>query len=333
MMDYRNNYNNENETNNENMMAAEQNSFNGKKPSSKNKKAAKLAKKIGAIALSAVLFGGVAGGTFQAVNHFAGSTTATATTTTAQQTTSNSSLLKAAATSSSSTSTGTMDVSTIVKNAMPSIVSITNQSVQEVQNYFSMFGYGAQTPQTEETTSCGSGIIIGKNDTELLIVTNNHVVKDADTLSVSFVNNQVCKANIKGTDADNDLAVIAVPLSEIPDASKEKTRTHQAFKPPELGVELTESAFRDWMTVRKAKHSPLTETAWKHFKAQVLRSELSIQQAVELCATKGWISINAEWQAVKDYQAEFDSRSSNDRKVDFVIKALGLTDNRKETEK
>ena len=122
-------------------------------------------------------------------------------------------------------------------------------------------------------------------------------------------------------------------LSEIPDASKEKTRTHQAFKPPELGVELTESAFRDWMTVRKAKHSPLTETAWKHFKAQVLRSELSIQQAVELCAAKGWISINAEWQAVKDYQAEFDSRSSNDRKVDFVIKALGLTDNRKETEK
>ena len=121
-------------------------------------------------------------------------------------------------------------------------------------------------------------------------------------------------------------------LAEIPDASKEKTRT-QAFKPPELGVELTESAFRDWMTVRKAKHSPLTETAWKHFKAQVLRSELSIQQAVELCATKGWISINAEWQAVKDYQAEFDSRSSNDRKVDFVIKALGLTDNRKETEK
>ena len=122
-------------------------------------------------------------------------------------------------------------------------------------------------------------------------------------------------------------------LAEIPDASKKKPTRQQAFKPPELGVELTESAFRDWMTVRKAKHSPLTETAWKHFKAQVLRSELSIQQAVELCATKGWISINAEWQAVKDYQAEFDSRSSNDRKVDFVIKALGLTDNRKETEK
>ena len=222
MMDYRNNYNNENETNNENMMAAEQNSFNGKKPSSKNKKAAKLAKKIGAIALSAVLFGGVAGGTFQAVNHFAGSTTATATTTTAQQTTSNSSLLKAAATSSSSTSTGTMDVSTIAKNAMPSIVSITNQSVQEVQNYFSMFGYGAQTPQTEETTSCGSGIIIGKNDTELLIVTNNHVVEGGSTLTVTFIDGKSVKADIKGTDSDKDLAVVAVPLSEIKDSTMDK---------------------------------------------------------------------------------------------------------------
>ena len=122
-------------------------------------------------------------------------------------------------------------------------------------------------------------------------------------------------------------------LSEIPDASKEKTRTHQAFKPPELGVELTESAFRDWMTVRKAKHSPLTETAWKHFKAQVVKSGLSVQQAVELCATRGWISINADWQAVKDYEKETDSRSSMDRTVANVIKALGITDDTKEEEK
>ena len=215
MMDYRNSFNrNETEDKKENS-TPEENSFSKKASFSKNRKTANLAKKVGTIALSAVLFGSVAGGTFQAVNYFAGSRTAASTTTT--QTTSNGSLLKAAATSSGSASTGTLDVSTIAKNAMPSIVSITNKSVQEVQNYFSMFGYGAQTPQTEETTSCGSGIIIGKNDTELLIVTNNHVVDGADTLSVSFVNNQVCEANIKGTDSDNDLAVIAVPLSEIPD--------------------------------------------------------------------------------------------------------------------
>lgn len=121
-------------------------------------------------------------------------------------------------------------------------------------------------------------------------------------------------------------------LAEIPDASKEKTRT-QAFKPPELGVELTETAFKDWMTVRKAKHSPLTETAWKHFKAQVVKSGLSVQQAVELCATRGWISINADWQAVKDYEKETDSRSSMDRTVANVIKTLGITDDTKEEEK
>lgn len=99
---------------------------------------------------------------------------------------------------------------------MPSIVSITNKSVQEVQNYFSMFGYGGQA-QEVESTSVGSGIIIGKNDTELLIVTNNHVVEGADTLSASFIDNSVYEATIKGTDSDNDLAVIAVPLSSISD--------------------------------------------------------------------------------------------------------------------
>ena len=99
---------------------------------------------------------------------------------------------------------------------MPSIVSITNKSVQEVQDYFSMFGYGGQA-QEVESTSVGSGIIIGKNDTELLIVTNNHVVEGADTLSASFIDNSVYEATIKGTDSDNDLAVIAVPLSSISD--------------------------------------------------------------------------------------------------------------------
>ena len=75
---------------------------------------------------------------------------------------------------------------------MPSIVAITNKSVQEVQDYFSQFGFGGQgQPQTQETESQGSGIIIGKNDSELLMVTNNHVVEGADTLSVCFIDNQV----------------------------------------------------------------------------------------------------------------------------------------------
>lgn len=98
---------------------------------------------------------------------------------------------------------------------MPVMVSITNVSVEEVQSYFGMFGRG-QTMQ-QEVESSGSGIIIGENDSELLIATNYHVIEDAKTLSVCFVDNQVCEASVKGYDPDNDLAVIAVKLTSIPD--------------------------------------------------------------------------------------------------------------------
>jgi len=106
-----------------------------------------------------------------------------------------------------------LDVSDIAEGMMPAMVSITNISVQEVQSSFGMFGRGET--RTQESQSSGSGIIIGENETELLIVTNNHVVEDATTLSVCFVDDEVCEATIKGTDPDNDLAVIAVKLSNI----------------------------------------------------------------------------------------------------------------------
>ena len=195
------------------------------RPRKKNTSAARIAKKAGAIALSAVLFGGVASGTFLGVNYAAGyrnnaSTAASSESASAssQTTSSSSGLLKATTpvSTGSAASSGSLDVSSVAESVMPSIVSITNKSVQEVQNYFSMFGYGGQA-QEVESTSVGSGIIIGKNDTELLIVTNNHVVEGADTLSASFIDNSVYEATIKGTDSDNDLAVIAVPLSSISD--------------------------------------------------------------------------------------------------------------------
>ncbi|MBO4366140.1 MAG: trypsin-like peptidase domain-containing protein [Clostridia bacterium] len=115
---------------------------------------------------------------------------------------------------SGTTLSQSLDVSDIAEGMMPAMVSITNISVQEVQSYFGMFGYGRS--QMQQSTSTGTGIIIGQNDSELLIVTNNHVVEDATTLSVCFVDNEVCEASIKGTDPDNDLAVIAVKLADIP---------------------------------------------------------------------------------------------------------------------
>lgn len=214
-----------NHTENNNEMENETNAYqplppsgnhNDNKKNPKNSK--KLAKKIGAITLSAVLFGSVAAGSFQAVNYFSpfSKTTGSSGSTTSNNS-SSTSLLKTTAVSGSS-NTGSLDVSDITTSAMPSIVAITNKSVQEVQDYFSQFGFGGQgQTQTQETESQGSGIIIGKNDSELLMVTNNHVVEGADTLSVCFIDNQVYEAAIKGTDPENDLAVIAVPLDSISD--------------------------------------------------------------------------------------------------------------------
>lgn len=107
------------------------------------------------------------------------------------------------------------DVADIAANAMPSVVSITNMSVQQVQSFFG----GIQERQSQ---SAGSGIIIGQNDSELLVVTNNHVVEGSDTLTVSFIDEESVEANIKGTDASRDLAVVAVDLSKIKSSTREK---------------------------------------------------------------------------------------------------------------
>lgn len=115
----------------------------------------------------------------------------------------------------SSGGTTKSDVADIAENAMPSVVSITNMSVQQVQSFFG----GIQERQSE---SAGSGIIIGQNDSELLIVTNNHVVEGSDTLTVSFIDEESVEANIKGTDASRDLAVVAVDLSNIKESTREK---------------------------------------------------------------------------------------------------------------
>lgn len=109
------------------------------------------------------------------------------------------------------------DVSSIAEGAMPSLVSITNKSVQEMQILFGQ-------SQNYESTSSGTGIIIGKTDTELLIVTNNHVISGASALSAGFIDQSVAQAVVKGTDADHDIAVIAVNLKDVSEETKEQIR-------------------------------------------------------------------------------------------------------------
>lgn len=115
------------------------------------------------------------------------------------------------------TITGVSDVASTV---MPAVVSITNKTVQEVQSLYSRYGwygFGHGETYTYETESCGSGIIIGENDEELLICTNNHVVEGATEITVGFVDDEVYTAAVKGTDASNDLAVVAVKIDDLSD--------------------------------------------------------------------------------------------------------------------
>lgn len=192
----------------------------GKKPYLKENHK-RLLKRAAALALSGVLLGGAAGVSFVAVNRIAQDSSE------AEKVVSSTPTLQTAADTKDGNIKGqSLDVSDIASATMPSIVSITNKSVQEVQNYFDMFGMGGQM-QEQEVESAGSGIIVGQNDTELLIVTNNHVVENADTLSVAFVDNEVYEAAIKGTDADNDLAVVAVKLEEISDDTMSEIKAIQ----------------------------------------------------------------------------------------------------------
>jgi serine protease Do len=125
---------------------------------------------------------------------------------------------------------GSLDVSDIAEEALPSIVSITTKSVQEMTNYYSMFGFYGYAPEYEqEVEGAGSGFIVGKNDTELLVVTNYHVVEGANSVSVAFVDNEAYEAKVKGYDADKDLAVIAIQLDDI------KTSTLEQIAPIKIG--------------------------------------------------------------------------------------------------
>lgn len=169
-------------------------------PKKKEKKKGGFRKFLAAVACGAI-FGLTASGVFMASNAILGSFFGIE----------YGDAKKEVGTTQISTNSGTTTISNtadVVDNVMPSVVSITNMSVQEVQNFF----YGTTQYESE---SRGSGIIIGQNDSELLIVTNYHVVEGSKTLTVTFIDDANIEAQIKGTDSDRDLAIVAVPLANI----------------------------------------------------------------------------------------------------------------------
>ena len=177
-----------------------------------------LTRKVAGITAAALLFGTVSGGTMVGINKIAdsfgpatyplvSSQAAVEDSTTEAQTSASAS---ASGNSAVAGNAAALDVSAIAKSAMPSVVAINNTMLYQSNNWWGM-------SQTYEVPSSGSGIIIGQNDEELLIATNNHVVEDSENLSVVFIDDTSVNASIKGTDADSDLAVIAVALKDIPE--------------------------------------------------------------------------------------------------------------------
>lgn len=174
------------------------------KKAKKSKKAPKgpmgMKKRWAVLVAMALVFGAVAGGTAFGVNVAASQVYNRKA---AENGISNTETVSG---TDSTDSTGT--VAQVAENAMPSLVTISTMSVEEMRSFFG----GTQEYEVE---GAGTGVIVGKNDTELLIATNNHVVEGADSLSVGFVDETAVEGQIKGTDATNDLAVVAVKLSDI----------------------------------------------------------------------------------------------------------------------
>lgn len=205
---------------------------------SREKKSSGIARRLGFAAACAAVFGLVAGVVFQGVNYVGGRLLPEETTPIAQAQLTN----NTGSSSSSSDASSQGSVAQVAANTMSSIVAITSISMQEIPSYY---GYWFGGNQEQETESSGSGIIVGQNDTELLIATNNHVVEGANSLTVCFTNQDgtaassandventstdsaddstdleggtAVAAQVKGTDVDNDLAVVSVKLSDIPE--------------------------------------------------------------------------------------------------------------------
>lgn len=242
-------------------------------PVNKRKKSSGLGRKMTAVIAGGLVFGLVAGVAFQGVNvlgdHFFGKEGSDQEVGTVSMVPSDEGTEKQDdKVTDKSTATvmpvGTTSVADVAKNTMPSVVAITSISVQEIPTY-DFFGWGGGTQQYEGESS-GSGIIVGENDTELLIATNNHVVEGAKTLSVCFMGAETGKveqstdvdaaqgqngaeeqlggadtenavaAQIKGTDVENDLAVIAVKKDEIPQETMKEIKIAQLGSSDDLVV-------------------------------------------------------------------------------------------------
>lgn len=165
--------------------------------------------KIAKCAALAAVFGLVAGGVFVGTGYLGMTKLGIGTESAAPAKTVEKTKIAGTQASANTTSAGAIDVSDIVDEVMPSIVAITNMTEVQQRNFFGQV-------QNYDAESAGSGIIIGQDNENLYIVTNNHVVAGADSLTVCFIDEETVAAEIKGTDSTSDLAVLSVKISDVP---------------------------------------------------------------------------------------------------------------------
>lgn len=170
-------------------------------------------RKAGAVALSAAIFGSVASGSFLGVNKMLDQSQ-----TVAEQTEDvvNKDVSLSALSYTADSTSQSLDVSGVAAKGLSSVVSVTNISVQEVRDFYNQFGRnGRGQAQTQETTSCGSGVIVSSSDSALYMITNYHVVEDAATLSVTFADDQTYDAQMCGYDEAMDIALLKVSVDDL----------------------------------------------------------------------------------------------------------------------
>ncbi len=176
-------------------------------PEEPKKKERSFGKRILSLVIFAAVFGTVAGIAFYSISYFlgdSGKAENTGTTVIYQSE-------EAGKISTTGIGEDELSVETIVESVMPAMVAITNTTELEYNGFFGS--------QTQTYDSCGSGIIIGQNDTQLYIVTNNHVIEDADSITVTFADNASVSATVKGADSSMDLAVIIVEKSSMEEST------------------------------------------------------------------------------------------------------------------
>ena len=230
----------------------------------KVKKPNRFLKRAACFVLAAAVFGSVAGGTMVGINYAAQKAGVVASSSSTSDAASKVQQAQTVTPTSTTSSDGTsvMDVSAVVKNVMPTVVAITNSQVYKQYSsspydfYQYFFGGGNSSgnsgnggnsgksgsgssssgEQQYQEVGAGSGIIVDKNDTELIIVTNNHVIEDADELTITFADNSTAKASVKGTDSDTDLAVVSVKLSDLSDDTLSAIKTATIGSSDDLAV-------------------------------------------------------------------------------------------------